>query len=375
MKKFDLIVTTTFGIEAVTKKEIEKLGYKNLAVENGKVELEGGVQDIAVLNTWLRTAERVLIKKATFKATSFEELFEQTASIDWASLIPVDGKMHVVGKSVKSQLYSVPDCQSIVKKAIVKSMGKSYDVDHFEEDGPVYKIEVAILKDIVTLSIDTSGAGLHKRGYRAYGGAAPLKETLAAALVMMSRWKFSQPMIDPFCGSGTILIEAAMFARNIAPGLNRSFVCEDWPGFDAKVFSRVREEANTKAFRDKEYKLIGYDIDSQVLRQARSNAKAAGVGDDIVCHQRDFADFSSCITAACLVTNPPYGERLSEEDEVRRLNEMMGDLRDEYPRWGINVFTAFGGFERDFGEEASKNRKLYNGRILTRFYQYYAMGT
>ena len=373
MKKFDLIATTTFGIEAVTKKEIEKLGYRNLTVKNGKVELKGGVRDIAVLNTWLRTAERVFIKMAEFRATSFEELFDKTYDLDWASLIPVYGKMHIVGKSVKSQLYSVPDCQSIVKKAIIKSMSKSYGIDHFEEDEPVYKIEVAILKDIVTLSIDTSGTGLHKRGYRVNAGVAPLKETLAAALVMMSRWKYSQPMIDPFCGSGTILIEAAMFARNIAPGLNRSFVCEEWPDFDAQIFSRVREEANVKEFKDKEYKLIGYDVDLQVLRQARSNAKAAGVGDDIAFEQRDFVDFASKFETACLVTNPPYGERLSEEEEVRQLNAMMGDLRDEYPHWGINVFTAFGGFERDFGKEASKNRKLYNGRILTRFYQYYAM--
>jgi len=371
MEDFKIIVTTTFGIEAITKKEIEKLGYKNLTVENGKIELLGGVRDIAVLNTWLRTAERVLIKMAEFKATSFEELFTQTQAIHWASLIPVDGKMHVVGKSVKSQLYSVPDCQSIVKKAIIKSMSKSYNVDIFNEEGSVYKIEVAILKDTVTLSVDTSGAGLHKRGYRAYAGVAPLKETLAAALVMMSRWKFNQPLIDPFCGSGTILIEAAMFARNIAPGFARSFVCEDWPGFDEKIFSQIREEASAKMFKDKEYKLIGYDIDSQVLHQARSNAKAAGVSNDIEFQQRDFADFSSRIKAACLVTNPPYGERLSEAAEVRRLNEMLGDLRDDYPHWGINVFTAFGGFERDFGEEASKNRKLYNGRILTRFYQYY----
>ena len=371
--KFNLIATTTFGIESITKREIEKLGYKNLVVENGKIELKGDVQDIAVLNTWLRTADRVLIKMAEFKALSFEELFDQTEAINWASLIPLDGKMHVVGKSVKSQLYSVPDCQRIVKKAIIKSMSKSYRVDIFEEDGPVYKIEVAILKDIVTLSIDTSGAGLHKRGYRAGAGEAPLKETLAAALVMMSRWKFSQPMIDPFCGSGTILIEAALFARNIAPGLTRSFICEEWPGFDAKIFSQVREEANAKVFRDKEYKLIGYDIDSQVLRQAKSNAKSAGVSSDIEFYQRDFADFSSSLDSACLVTNPPYGERLSEEAEVRRLNEMLGDLRDEHPHWGINVFTAFSGFERDFGEEANKNRKMYNGRILTRFYQYYAM--
>ena len=373
MKKFNLIATTTFGIEAITRKEIEKLGYKGLTVENGKVELEGGVRDIAILNTWLRTAERVLIKIGEFKATSFEELFNQTEAIDWASLIPIDGKMHVVGKSVKSQLYSVPDCQSIVKKAIIKSMSKSYGIDQFSEDGPTYKIEVAILNDIVTLSIDTSGPGLHKRGYRINAGAAPLKETLAAALVMMARWKYSQPMIDPFCGSGTILIEAAMFARNIAPGLNRGFVCEEWDGFDSKIFSQVRAEANEKIFKDKAYELYGYDIDGRVLNQARSNAKAAGVADDIKFHERAFADFTSGFEQACLVTNPPYGERLGEEEEIRKLNELMGDLRDEFPKWGINVFTAFGGFERDFGEEASKNRKLYNGRILTRFYQYYSM--
>jgi len=373
MKTFDLIATTTFGIEAITKKEIEKLGYKNLTVENGKVELSGGVEDIARLNTWLRTAERVLIKMAEFKATSFESLFNQTEAIDWADLIPVDGKMHIVGKSVKSELYSVPDCQSIVKKAIIKAMTRGHKTDTFLEDGPVYKIEVALLKDVVTLSIDTSGAGLHKRGYRVNAGAAPLKETLAAALVMMSRWKYSQPMIDPFCGSGTILIEAAMFARNMAPGLKRSFVCEEWDGFDAKIFSRVREEAAAKMFTDKTYELYGYDIDGRVLNQARANAKAAGVAADIKFHQKDFKDFSSAFKTAALVTNPPYGERLSEETEVRRLNEMLGDLRDDFPHWGINVFTAFGGFERDFGEEANKNRKLYNGRILTRFYQYYPM--
>lgn len=370
MKNFKLIATTTFGIESITKKEIEKLGYQKLVVENGKVELEGDVRDIAILNTWLRTAERILIKVATFKATSFEALFNQTKALDWASLIPVDGYMHVVGKSVKSQLYSVPDCQSIVKKAIVKSMSQSYGVDHFKEDGSVYKIEVAILKDRVTLSIDTSGAGLHKRGYRAYAGTAPLKETLAAALVMMSRWKFNQPLIDPFCGSGTILIEAAMFARNIAPGLNRSFVCETWPGFAAQIFSKVRQEAEYQVFRDKAYQLIGYDVDSQVLRQARSNAKAAGVGNDIEYHQRDFVDFSSRSATACLVTNPPYGERLSEKVQVRRLHEKLGDLRDAYPYWRMNVLTAFSGFERDFGEKASRNRKLYNGRMLARFYQY-----
>jgi len=371
MKKFNLIATTTFGIEAITKNEISKLGYKNLKVENGKVELVGGVEDIARLNIWLRTAERVFIKMAEFKAITFTELFDATEKLVWGDLIPVDGKMHVVGKSVKSQLHSVPDCQSIVKKAIIKSMQRSYGNVEFSEDGPVYKIEVAILNDLVTLSIDTSGVGLHKRGYRVNAGAAPLKETLAAALVLMGRWKYSQPLIDPFCGSGTILIEAAMFARNMAPGLKRSFVCEEWDCFDSKIFSRVREEAASKVFTDKKYELYGYDMDKRVLNQARSNAKAAGVSDDIKFHERKFEDFTSGFKEACLITNPPYGERLSDEEEVRKLNELMGDLRDEFPYWTMNFFTAFGGFERDFGEEASKNRKLYNGRILTRYYQYY----
>ena len=373
MEKFNLIVTTTFGIEAVTKKELEKLSYKNLMVENGKLRLSGNVCDIAVLNTWLRTADRVLIEMGEFGATSFEALFDQVASINWAGLIPADGKMHVVGKSIKSALYSVSDCQAIVKRAIVKSMSKSYGIDHFSEAGPVYKIEVALLKDVVTLSVDTSGDGLHKRGYRTNAGDAPLKETLAAALVMMSRWKYNQPLIDPFCGSGTILIEAAMFARNLAPGLKRSFVCETWPGFEAAIFAQVRQEAKNKEFTEKNYQLIGYDVDAKVLQLAKENATLAGVNELIAFTQRDFADFASNIETACIVTNPPYGKRLADDANVRKLNALIGDLRDQHPHWNINVFTAFGGFERDFGEEASKNRKLYNGRILTRFYQYYAM--
>ena len=369
---YDLIVTTTFGIEAVTKKEIERLGYRNLRVENGKIEVKGcGVRDIAILNTWLRTAERVFIKMAEFEAFSFVELFDATESVAWHDLIPENGKMHVVGKSIKSTLYSVPDCQAIVKKAIVKSMGLAYGRDEFLENGPVYKIEVAILKDVVTLFVDTSGPGLHKRGYREYAGAAPLKETLSAALVMMAKWDFSEPLIDPFCGSGTILIEGAMYAQNIAPGLHRSFVCENWPGFDADVFDDVRAEARDKIL-DRELKIFGYDVDGQVLRQARQNADAVGVGWNVEFHERDFYDFSSKYGNACLVTNPPYGERLADKDVVRGLSEMLGKFRDEHPGWNLNVFTAAAGFEDDFGQKASKNRKLYNGRILTRYYQYFA---
>ena len=224
---YTLIATTTFGIEAVTAKELKALGYEDLKVENGRVTFEGDEMDIAICNTWLRTAERLFIKMAEFKALSFEELFQGTLAVDWGNLIPEDGNMHIVGKSVKSQLHSVPDCQGIVKKAVVESMKKKYDSEWFSEQGPEYKIEVAILRDIVTLSVDTSGVGLHKRGYREYAGEAPLKETLAAALVLISKWDSSRVLADPLCGSGTIAIEAALIAKNIAPGINRKFVCRN----------------------------------------------------------------------------------------------------------------------------------------------------
>ncbi|WP_293976346.1 class I SAM-dependent RNA methyltransferase, partial [uncultured Clostridium sp.] len=236
---YDLIATSTFGIESITAKELRALGYEDLKIENGRVTFEGDEMDIAIANIHLRTADRVLIKMAEFEARSFEELFQGTKKVDWSKLIPVDGVMHVTGKSIKSTLHSVPDCQSIVKKAIVKSMGESYGIEQFSESGPVYKIEVSILKDVVTLTVDTTGPGLHKRGYRELAGIAPLKETLAASMLLISRWNGDFELVDPFCGSGTILIEAAMIALNIAPGVNRNFVCETWPTMDKDMFESV----------------------------------------------------------------------------------------------------------------------------------------
>lgn len=367
---YQLIATTTFGIEAVTARELKGLGYEDLTVENGKVGFEGDEMDIAITNTWLRTAERVLIKVAEFKAVTFEELFEQTAAVDWSSYIPENGEMHVTGKSIKSVLFSVPDCQSIVKKAIIKSMQRTYDREVFTEDGPKYKIEVALLKDVVTLSIDTSGAGLHKRGYREEAGEAPLKETLAASLVMLARWDFERVLVDPFCGSGTILIEAALFANNIAPGLNRRFVCEEWPSMEADTFAQVRDSAK-KAVKERGLRLMGYDIDGSVLKKARKNAELAGVAKHIEFHQLDFHDFSSKNKYAYLITNPPYGERIGEEEEVYKLNKKMGQLKKKLNTWDFNIFTSFSKFEKAFGKTADKNRKLYNGRILTRYYQYF----
>ena len=367
---YKLIATTTFGLEGITAKELRTLGYENIKTETSKVQFEGDEMDIAICNIHLRTADRILIKMAEFEARTFEELFQGTKKVNWSKIIPINGVMHVTGKSIKSTLHSVPDCQSIVKKAIVTSMSESYNIQKFSEDGPVYKIEVAILKDKVTLTIDTSGEGLHKRGYRENSGAAPLKETLAAAMVLMSRWQKNYELIDPFCGSGTILIEAAMIMNNIAPGVNRKFVCETWPIMPDYVFNQVREGAK-RAEKKKDIKLIGYDIDTWVLRTAENNAFKAGVYDYIDFQKRDVKDFSSSKKYGFIITNPPYGERLGEKETAERLNAILGKHKRNYPLWDYNVLTSFEGFERAFGTKATKNRKLYNGKLKCFYYQYF----
>lgn len=367
---YDLIATTTFGIESITAKELKELGYEDLKIENGKVSYAGDEMDIAISNTWLRTADRILIKVAEFKAVTFEELFQGTLAVEWGNIIPVDGKMHVVGKSIKSTLFSVPDCQSIVKKAVVKSMQRKYNKEVFSESGPVYKIEVALLKDIVTLTIDTTGSGLHKRGYRENAGEAPLKETLAASLVLLSKWKSDRLLVDPFCGSGTILIEAAMIGSNMAPGLNRNFVCEEWPNMSKKLWDQVREGAKS-SIKKNEMQLIGYDINERVLRTARRNAEKAGVQNYIDFQKLDFKDFSSKRKYGYIITNPPYGERIGEKSEVELLYKKLGNLKENLNTWDFNVLTSYLGFEKLFGRKATKNRKLYNGRLLCYYYQYF----
>ena len=369
--QFELIATATFGIESITAKELRALGYDDLKVENGKVTFEGDEMDVAIANTWLRTAERVLIKVKEFKATSFEELFNATKAVDWWKFIPENGFIHVTGKSIKATLHSVPDCQSIVKKAIVKSMQEKYNVDWLKEDGPEYKVEVAILKDVVTLTIDTSGPGLHKRGYRANAGAAPLKETLAAALVLISKWDNNLVLEDPFCGSGTILIEAALIGKNISPGLNRKFVCEEWPLIGKEVFDEVRENARNVIKNDVKLTMMGYDIDGRVLATARANAKKAGVGDCIHFQRRDVKDFSSNKKCGIMITNPPYGERLSDEKEVQSLYKILGDIKRSLDTWDLYVLTSYEKFERYLGRKSDKNRKLYNGKIKCYYYQYF----
>lgn len=367
---YNLIATSTFGIESITAKELRALGYEDLEIENGRVTFEGDEMDMAIANVHLRTADRVLIKMAEFEARTFEELFQGTKNVKWHELIPKDGVMHVVGKSVKSTLHSVPDCQSIVKKAIVKSMSEHYGIETFSESGATYKIEVAILKDKVTLTIDTTGPGLHKRGYRELAGIAPLKETLAASMLLLSRWDDKFELVDPFCGSGTILIEAAMIALNMAPGGNRRFVAEEWSEDIRNTFAMVKEGAR-KAIKDKEIDLIGYDIDYRVLKVAMENAEKAGVNKYIKFQKRDFMSFSSSKRNGFIISNPPYGERIGERESLKPLYNYMGQMKRKLSDWDFNILTSIEGFEKMVGVKSTKNRKLYNGTIKCYYYQYF----
>ncbi|AVP54946.1 methyltransferase [Clostridium tetani] len=367
---YTLIATATFGLEKVVADELRELGYEDLIIENGKVTFQGSEMDIVTCNMWLRTADRVLIKMAEFKAESFEELFQGTLKVEWGDIIPETGFMHVTGKSVKSKLFSVPDCQSITKKAVVESMKRKYNKEMFSEDGATYKIEVAILKDIVTLTLDTTGSGLHKRGYREFAGEAPLKETLAAALVLLSKWEPSRILADPFCGSGTIPIEAAMIGKNIAPGLNRNFVSEDWDIIPKNLWQDMRKYARN-SINDKEFRILASDINGRVLKTARDNAEKAGVADYIAFQRMDMKEFRNKKRYGFIITNPPYGERIGNAKEVENLYEDMGRTFQELKDWSYFVITSYEDFENCFGEKSDKNRKLYNGRIKCYYYQYF----
>lgn len=370
MHKWDLIATATFGLEAVVARELRALGYHDLEVENSRVLFKGTDLDIARSNLWLRSADRVFIRMGEFKAKSFDELFERTKALPWEELLGEDAEFPVKGKSIRSKLYSVSDCQAIVKKAIVERLKQKYKRNWFDETGPKYVIEVGILNDIVTLTVDTSGVGLHKRGYRKLGGEAPLKETLASALVSLSFWNSDRLLLDPFCGSGTILIEAAMQGLNMAPGLGRKFDSEAWPNIDKENWVRAREEAKDELL-NKDFRLQGYDIDARTLDIARHNAREAGVENHIDFHRRDFKDFSSKTKYGCIITNPPYGERLGVRRDVMDLYSLMGESFKALDTWSIYVLTADEEFERLYGKKASKKRKLYNGRIKVDYYQYY----
>jgi len=371
MENYKVIATATFGIEAIVAREVKEMGIENVTVENSRVLYETDLEGVAKSNLWLRCADRVFLQIGEFKATSFEELFNKTYELPWEKFIPVNGEFPVNGKSIKSQLLSVSDCQAIVKKAIVKKLGVTYSVDWFQEDGPKFPIHVGILKDVVTLSIDTSGVGLHKRGYRATGNEAPLKETLAAAMLKIARWHSKIPLIDPMCGSGTLLIEAAMMGRNIAPGLSRKFISEEWSEDFKAAFKAVRKEAYDAIEYDLDLNLKGYDINRRSIKIAKDNAELAGVDDTIVFDVKDAKMLTSSDQYGYIISNPPYGERLSDKKTVETLYQMMGNAYGRLDTWSVYILTAHEEFEKNFGKKATKNRKLYNGRLKCYFYQYF----
>lgn len=371
MSRFELIATAPMGLEAVVAREVRQLGYDEVSVENGKVTFFGDELAIARSNLWLRTADRVLVKLGEFRVVTFEELFEQTKSLPWADWLPEDAQFPVEGRSVKSQLASVPACQSIVKKAIVERLKQSYQTDRFPETGPLFSIEVALRNDIATLSIDTSGPGLHKRGYRTMSVEAPIKETLAAGLILLSRWTPNRPFADPCCGSGTIPIEAALMGRNIAPGLKRSFSAEDWPAISADMWRQSRQEANDLAKWNLQLEIYASDIDKSVIPIAKFHAKEAGVEDVIQFRPMPAEDFQIDTPYGCMVTNPPYGERIGEQQAVEDLYSDLGYVASLHDTWSFFVLTSHKKFEQLFEQPTDKKRKLYNGRIECQFYQYF----
>lgn len=371
MNNIKLIATATFGLEAIVKREVESLGFKDIEVENGKVIFSAKLEDIPKANLWLRTADRVLLLVGEFKALSFEELFENTKKLPWGDLISKDGEFTVTGKSIKSKLYSVPDCQSIVKKAIVEKMKEKYRTDWFSETGAKYTVQVALLKDIATLTIDTSGVGLHKRGYRKEAMEAPLKETLAAALVQLSFWSHDRVLLDPFCGSGTIPIEAAMIGRNIAPGLNRKFASEDWDIIPNDSWKKERIEAFKSIKHDRDLKIYASDMDKKAIDIAKDNAFKAGVDDSIDFKVRRFSTINIKNKFGVVITNPPYGERIGDKKEVEELYKDMGKEFKNLRTWSKYIITSDENFEKLYGKKASKKRKLYNGRIKVDYYQYF----
>lgn len=371
MKTFEIIATSAFGIESVTAREISELGYKDILTENGRVTFRGDFDDIARANVCLRTADRILIKLAQFKATTFEELFQGVYAVEWADILSPDAFIHVVGKSVKSTLFSVPDCQSITKKAIIEKLKLKFGKEIFPEDGAEYRISVSILKDIVTVTLDTSGAGLHKRGYRSLAGEAPLKETLACSLLLLSYWRGERLLVDPLCGSGTIPIEAAMIALDIAPGMNRGFAAERWQNFDYDAFERARDEAKQRVRTDLNLNIYGSDIDPKAIELAMRHAEEAGVDEYIRLKQMNVADLSSKEKYGFIVTNPPYGERLGESREAEELYRVMGKAFSALDTWSFYVITSNPYFEKNFGRKADKRRKLYNGKLECQYYQYF----
>lgn len=372
MEKWELIAPCHFGLEAVLKREIQDLGYEISRVEDGKVTFWGDAQAVAYGNVFLRTTERILLKVAEFSAETFEELFQGTKQIPWEAYIPKNGKFWVTKvNSIKSKLFSPSDIQSIMKKAMVERLKDYYGVSWFEEDGASYPLRVTLMKDVVTVGLDTSGVSLHKRGYRQMTAKAPITETLAAALLMLTPWKKDRILVDPFCGSGTFPIEAAMMAANMAPGRNRSFLAEEWKNLiPRKCWYEAMTEADDLVDRSVKTDIQGYDIDPEVLKAARENARLAEVDGMIHFQQRPVKDLRHPKKYGFIITNPPYGERLEEKEALPQLYREIGESFRGLDKWSMYLITSYEDAERYIGRKADKNRKIYNGMLRTYFYQY-----
>ena len=372
MNNIELIAPCHFGLEAVLKREIQDLGYEIAKVEDGRVTFFSDLGGIARANMFLRTAERILLKVGAFRASTFEQLFDRTAELAWEDFIPEDGKFWVKKASTaKSKLYSAPDIQSIVKKAMVERLKKRYRVSRFPETGNEYPVRVFILKDEVTVSLDTSGTPLHKRGYRTLTSEAPIRETLAAALIMLTPWKKDRILVDPFCGSGTFLIEAAMMGAGIAPGMNRSFTAEKWTNIiPRKYWYQAIDEANDLVEDQIETDIQGYDIDGEIVKAARQNAEAAGVEHLIHLQQRPVSALRHSGKYGFLISNPPYGERLEDKEKLPELYTEIGEAFAGLDSWSMYLITSYEEAERYIGRKADKNRKIYNGMLKTYYYQF-----
>lgn len=370
--KLELIATSTFGLEAVVKREIQNLGYRIIRSEDGKITYMGDERAVVRSNLWMRSADRVLLKMGQFKAAEFEELFQQVRALPWEELIPPDGKFTVTCTSVKSKLHSVPACQSIVKKAVVERLREFYCIDVFPETGAEYTVKATLLKDDVTLTVDTTGKGLHKRGYRVSDVAAPMKETLAAALVQLSFWREGRLLADPCCGSGTIAIEAAMIGRNQAPGLGREFACEDWELIPKELWKEERKAAYEAVNYDADIRIFASDIDARAVRAARNNAVEAGVDDCVTFRRMDMREFRVGERNGVIITNPPYGERIGEQRQIEEIYAKYRELLTENPDWSLFLLTTDREAEQKIaGHPADRRRKLYNGRLEVCYYQFY----
>lgn len=372
MKKFTLVAPCHFGLESVLKREIIDLGYEIDIVEDGRISFVGDAEAIARANINLRTAERVLLQVARFKATTFDELFEKTKAVDWEEYLPEDAKFWVTkASSINSKLFSSSDIQRIVKKAIVERLKNVYNVEWFSEEGNSYPIRVFFYKDEAIITLDTTGDSLHKRGYRKLPSLAPISETLAAALLMLTPWNKDRILVDPFCGSGTFPIEAAMIAANIAPGMNREFIAESWKNIvPKKEWYEALNEANEMINKDVITDIQGYDIDPNMIKNAKQNAKDAGVDHLIHFQARSVSDLSHAKKYGFIITNPPYGERLEDKDTLPLIYKDLGRQYKKLDSWSAYVISAYENTEKDMGVQASKNRKIYNGMIKSYFYMF-----